>query len=60
VQLSGNTQVYGSIQVAGRGGVYAGSSKANLIFDPRSIENIKTYGTAGIVQNSLRELRVAN
>ncbi|MBA2644534.1 MAG: hypothetical protein H0U80_03730 [Solirubrobacterales bacterium] len=60
VELNGDTTVFGSIQVAGRGGVRAGSSKENLVFDPRSIENIKTYGTAGIVQNSFRELRVAN
>lgn len=60
VELGGNTTVFGSIQVAGKGGVRAGSSKENLVFDPRSIENIKTYGTAGIVQNSFRELQVAN
>lgn len=60
VELGGDTTVFGSIQVAGKGGVRAGSSKENLIFDPRSIENIKTYGTAGIVQNSFRELQVPN
>ncbi len=60
VRLSGDTTVFGSIQVAGRGGVQLGSSKENLVFDPRSIENIRVYGTAAIVQNSFRELQVAN
>lgn len=60
VELGGNTTVTGSIQVAGPGGIYAGSSKVNLVYDPRSVRNIAAYGTAGIVQNSFRELRAGS
>jgi hypothetical protein len=57
IDLGGNVSVFGSIQVAGRGGVYAGSSKVNLVFNPNYLEGIRTFGTAGIVQNSFREIR---
>jgi len=56
VELGGGTSVHGSIQVAGRGGVYAGSNKLNLVFNPNYVDQMKSYGTAGIVQNSFREL----
>ncbi len=57
IVLGGGITVYGSVQVAGRGGVYAGSNKVNLVFDPNYIEQIRAFGTAGIVQNSFREIR---
>ena len=57
IELGGGTSVYGSIQVAGRGGVYAGSNKVNVVFNPNYVDQIDSYGTAGIVQNSFRELK---
>lgn len=61
VQLRGNVQVQGRIFVDGPlGGVDAGSSKVNVIYD--DFKNAATpftaYGTTGIVQNSFRELNV--
>ncbi len=60
VHLNGNVSIIGSIQVSGRGGIYAGSSRVNLVYNPNYIEQIEAYGTAGIVQNSFREIQTSN
>ena len=57
VRLHGCTSINGAIVVDGPGGVDAGSCKGNLIYNPNVFTNLKTYGTAGIVQNSFREIR---
>lgn len=62
VELRGNVQVQGRIFVDGPvGGVDAGSSKVNVVYDDfkNASTPFATYGTAGIVQNSWRELNVA-
>jgi hypothetical protein len=56
VTLGGANTVYGAIFVDGAGGVDVGSDKANLIYDDKIFQNAKSYGTAGIVQNSWREI----
>lgn len=56
VTLAGNVSVYGSIVVDGCGGLSAGSSSVNLVYDPNVFNNFKALGTAGIVQNTFREL----
>jgi hypothetical protein len=56
VTLGGANTVHGAIFVDGNGGVDVGSDKANLIYDDRIFQNVKSYGTAGIVQNSWREI----
>jgi len=56
IRLLGCNEVVGAIVVDGNGGVDAGSCKGNLQYDPNVFNNLKTFGTAGIVQNSFREV----
>jgi hypothetical protein len=57
ISLKGNVSIYGSIVLDGAGGLSAGSSKVNLVYDPRVFGGFKAFGTAGIVQNTFREIR---
>jgi hypothetical protein len=59
ITLTGNVSVYGSIVIDGRGGLSAGSSKVNLVYDPNVFSGFKAFGTAGIVQNTFREIAAA-
>jgi hypothetical protein len=56
IHLTGNVSVFGSIVIDGPGGLSAGSSKVNLVYDPNVINGFKAFGTAGIVQNTFREI----
>jgi hypothetical protein len=56
ITLTGNVSVYGSIVIDGPGGLSAGSSKVNLVYDPNVFNGLKAFGTAGIVQNTFREI----
>jgi Tfp pilus assembly protein PilX len=59
IDLGGNCTVVGAISVDGPGGVIAGSSKVNLVFDGNvfnNFEGLNTYGTASIVPNTFREI----
>lgn len=60
VDLNGNTQVTGAITIDGAGGLMAGSSKENVIYDPNVILGLTAFGTASIVQNTFREIRGTN
>ena len=42
--------------VDGAGGVYAGSSGDNIVYNAFAFENIRAVGTAGVVQNTWREI----
>jgi hypothetical protein len=57
VTLEGNISVYGSIVIDGAGGLSAGSSKVNLVYNPNAFAGLKAFGTAGIVQNTFREIQ---
>jgi Tfp pilus assembly protein PilX len=57
VTVHGNGQVRGGILVDGPGVVDVGSSKSNLVFDDTAYNAVKSYGTAGIIQNTWREIR---
>jgi len=66
VMLHGTGQVHGGILVEGDGGVDVGSSgnagkgngeEGNLIFDDNAFNAVKSYGNAGIVQNTWREIK---
>jgi hypothetical protein len=58
VTVEGNAQVVGGVLVDGDGGVSAGSSgKLNIKFSPNSFRDINLLGTAGVVQNTWREIR---
>jgi Tfp pilus assembly protein PilX len=56
VTLGGTTQVHGTIVVDGRGGIEFGSSKANLIYEPQAIFELKAYAGAAPTRNSFRVL----
>lgn len=56
VNLGGNVSINGSIVVDGAGGIFAGSSKVNLVWNPNVFNNLTAFGTAGIVQNTFREI----
>ncbi len=59
IKLQGNAQVEGGLFIDGfKGGVEIGSSgQGQLKHNPNAGDPLKTFGTAGIVQNSFRELR---
>jgi hypothetical protein len=57
VTLGGDVSIFGSIVIDGPGGLSAGSSKVNLVYDPNAVTGGRTVGTAGLVQNTFREIR---
>jgi hypothetical protein len=62
VDINGDTCIKGAVLVDGPGTTTVGSSGAgcpdgNISFDPRAFGAVKSIATAGIVQNSWRELR---
>jgi Tfp pilus assembly protein PilX len=63
VMLHGNGHVYGGVLVEGNGTVDVGSSgngggvTGNLVFDDNAFKAVKSYGTAGMVQNTWREIK---
>jgi hypothetical protein len=56
ITLTGNISIFGSIVIDGPGGLSAGSSKVNLVYDPNVFNGFNAFGTAGIVQNTFREI----
>ncbi|HUR84835.1 MAG TPA: hypothetical protein VMY78_05780, partial [Solirubrobacteraceae bacterium] len=63
LDMDGTITVSGSIAIDGNGALRAGSSgdggqgEPNLSFDQSLFGQLKAYGTAGILQNSWREIR---
>lgn len=56
VSLGGTSQVVGSVAVDGDGGVLAGSSKQNIVYDPSAFNAVVGYDGAEIVPGTWREL----
>ena len=56
VETSGTSAVRGGVLVDGAGGVYAGSSGDNIVYNAFAFDDIKAVGTAGVVQNTWREI----
>ena len=56
IDLSGTAAVQGGIVVEGAGMVSAGSSGVNIKFGANAFASVKSIGSAGIVQNTWREL----
>lgn len=56
VETSGTAAIHGGALVDGAGGVYAGSAGDNIVFYATAFENISSVGTAGVVQNTWREI----
>lgn len=69
LEVADNSCIVGSVVIDGGGGLYVGTSggasrcpsrQGNLQFDANAANSLKAYGTAGIVQNSFREIRASN
>lgn len=69
LEVADNSCIVGSVVIDGGGGLYVGSSagasrcpnrQGNVQFEPNAANGLKAYGTAGIVQNSFREIRASN
>ena len=56
VDLGGDVSIFGGIYIDGDGRLLAGSSKVNLVYLDEAFTKVSSYGTAGVVQNSWREL----
>ena len=60
VRVHGNAQLNGGVLVDGNGGVEAGSSGTlNIKFNANAFNDINSFGTAGVVQNTWREIQPA-
>jgi Tfp pilus assembly protein PilX len=59
VILGGTAQIFGAIDVDGNGGIEFGSSKANLIYEPKAILNLKAYAGATPTRNTFRVLPIS-
>jgi hypothetical protein len=56
IETSGTAAIRGGALVDGGGGVYAGSAGGNIVYDAYAFDNITAVGTAGVVQNTWREI----
>jgi len=56
INMKGNISIFGSIVIDGAGGLSAGSSKVNLVYNPNAFAGLQAFGTAGLVQNTFREV----
>jgi len=56
VKVHGNGDVQGGVSVDGGCGVVGGSSKQNVTFRSNAFNTLQTFGTAGLIQNTWREL----
>jgi hypothetical protein len=57
VDTSGNGHIFGGVLVDGPGLLQVGTSKDNITFDPNAFEAVKSYGSAGVIQNTWREIK---
>lgn len=56
VQTQGASAIFGSVAIDGQGGLVAGSSKENIIFDDRVFGSVRSYPSGSIVPGSWREI----
>jgi hypothetical protein len=56
ITTNGGFGVLGGIAVDGQGGLNLGSNGMQIVFDDAVYPHIQSYGTAGLVQNTWREL----
>lgn len=57
VDIQGNAMVKGGVIVDGTGMTSVGSSKDNITFDDKAFNSVQSYGMAGIIQNTWREIK---
>jgi hypothetical protein len=60
VDLGGDVTIEGSIVIDGNCGLFAGSNKENVIWNPNIFDNLKAFGTVGVVQNTFREISASS
>ena len=56
VNIQGNAQVNGIVNIDGNGGITAGSSKTNLVYDPRAAGLLRGSSGAAISRGTFRTL----
>lgn len=56
LRLRGGVTVRGAVAVDGGGGVSAGSNGLNLIYEPNVFNALISFGSAGIIRNTWREV----
>ena len=56
VSISGTASIQGAIAVDGPGGVSAGSSRTNVVFDPRAFSLLQALANATMAPNTWRQL----
>ncbi len=56
VKLAGNGGVTGAVFVEGQGGVFIQDQAAYITVDSRAFDAPRSYGSAGIIQNTWREI----
>jgi hypothetical protein len=54
VTIQGTAAIQGAIVVDGPGGVVAGSSRTNVVFDPRAFQSLQALANATMVPNTWR------
>jgi Tfp pilus assembly protein PilX len=57
VQVQGNAEVTGGVLIDGPGGLIAGSSKLNVNLADDAFNEVASYVSAGLVQNTWREIQ---
>ena len=56
LDMSGGVTLHGAVVVDGPGGFIAGSNGLNLVYNPNVFNAGISYGTAGIIRNTWREI----
>jgi len=56
LNLGGTVAILGAIAIDGNGGLSAGASGVNVVYDANVFSRIVSYGNAGIIQNTWREI----
>src|SRR3954454_20134643 len=57
VTVHANGVIHGGVLVDGPGIVEVGSSKSNVVYTPNAFKAVESYGTAGVIQNTWREIK---
>lgn len=60
VTLGGTAAIQGAVSIDGPGGLSAGSSSVNVVYDPNVFNKVKGHANAGIIQNTWREITPAS
>lgn len=56
VSIRGTAAIHGGVIIDGDGGWESGSSGLNVVFKDNAFDNVRVAGTAGVVQNTWREI----